>query len=111
MLGVFFDHISDLKSGNASRKKLMPERKSLRSGISPPCTTTLGLKADEQSTDNRKLLLSQKETARLYMALRKLPVPKDLLLYSRDEFEKLKSVVHRLVNRVAREGKVLHVRA
>lgn len=53
----------------------------------------------------------RKETARLYMALRKLPIPKDLLLYSRDEFETLKSVAHHLVNRVAREGKVLHGRA
>lgn len=32
----------------------------------------------------------RQETARLYLALRKLAVPKDLLLYSRDEFERLR---------------------
>jgi predicted nucleotidyltransferase len=51
------------------------------------------------------------ETARLYLALRKLAVPKDLLLYSRDEFERLKDSAHHVVGRARREGKVLHERA
>ena len=51
------------------------------------------------------------ETARLYLALRKVAVPKDLLLYSRDEFERFKDSAHHVVGRARREGKVLHERA
>jgi hypothetical protein len=47
----------------------------------------------------------------LYLALRKLALPKDLLLYSRDEFERLKDSVHHIVGRAQREGRVLHERA
>jgi predicted nucleotidyltransferase len=53
----------------------------------------------------------RKETARLYLALRKLAIPKDLLLYSRDEFERLKDSAHHIVGRALREGRVLHERA
>lgn len=53
----------------------------------------------------------RKETARLYLALRKLPVAKDLLLYSRDEFEKFKHASHHIIGRAKREGKVLHASA
>ncbi len=53
----------------------------------------------------------RQETARLYLALRKLAIPKDLLLYSRDEFEQLKDSAHHIVGRAQREGRVLHVRA
>jgi uncharacterized protein len=53
----------------------------------------------------------RQETARLYLALRKLAIPKDLLLYSRDEFEQLKNSVHHVVGRARREGRVLHERA
>jgi predicted nucleotidyltransferase len=53
----------------------------------------------------------RQETARLYLALRKLPIPKDLLLYSRDEFERLKDSAHHIVGRAQREGRVLHARA
>lgn len=52
----------------------------------------------------------RQETARLYLALRKLAIPKDLLLYSRDEFERLKDSAHHIVGRAQREGKVLHER-
>ncbi len=53
----------------------------------------------------------RKETARLYMALRKVAVAKDLLLYSRDEFTRLKTSAHHVAGRAQREGKVLHGRA
>lgn len=53
----------------------------------------------------------RQETARLYLALRKLAIPKDLLLYSRDEFERLKDSAHHIVGRALREGRVLHERA
>jgi hypothetical protein len=53
----------------------------------------------------------RQETARLYLALRKLPMPKDLLLYSREEFERLKDSPHHIVGRAQREGLVLHARA
>lgn len=53
----------------------------------------------------------RQETARLYLALRKLAVPKDLLLYSRDEFERFKDSPHHVIGRAKREGQVLHGRA
>lgn len=53
----------------------------------------------------------RQETARLYLALRKLAIPKDLLLYSHEEFEQLKDSPHHIVGRARREGKVLHERA
>ncbi len=53
----------------------------------------------------------RQETARLYIALRKLQISKDLLLYSRDEFEQLKDSAHHIIGRAQREGKILHVRA
>lgn len=53
----------------------------------------------------------RQETARLYLALRKLAIPKDLLLYSRDEFERFKNSPHHIVARAQREGRVLHERA
>ena len=53
---------------------------------------------------------SPQETARLYLALRKLAMPKDLLLYSREEFERLKDSPYHIVARAQREGRVLHER-
>ncbi|MDP3032985.1 MAG: nucleotidyltransferase domain-containing protein [Rhodocyclaceae bacterium] len=53
----------------------------------------------------------RQETARLYLALRKLAIPKDLLLYSRDEFARFKDSAHHIVGRAQREGRVLHERA
>ena len=53
------------------------------------------------------------ETARLYLALRKLALRKlamrkDLLLYGRDEVERLKDSAHPVVGRALREGRVLY---
>ena len=49
------------------------------------------------------------ETARLYLALRKLAMRKDLVLYGRDEFERrLKDSAHPVVGRALREGRVLY---
>ena len=50
----------------------------------------------------------RKEAARLYMALRGLAVSKDILLYSRDEFERWKNSLNHVVGRAHREGRVLH---
>lgn len=52
----------------------------------------------------------RKEAARLYMALRGLAVSKDILLYSRDEFDRWKSSLNHVVGRAHREGRVLHGR-
>lgn len=52
----------------------------------------------------------RKEAARLYMALRGLAVSKDILLYSRDEFDHWKSSPNHVVGRAHREGRVLHGR-
>lgn len=53
----------------------------------------------------------RKEAARLYMALRGLAVSKDILLYSRDEFERWKNSLNHVVGRAYREGRVLHGRS
>ena len=52
----------------------------------------------------------RKEAARLYMALRGMAVSKDILLYSRDEFERWKNSLNHVVGRAHREGRVLHGR-
>ena len=52
----------------------------------------------------------RKEAARLYMALRGLAVSKDILLYSRDEFDHWKSSPNHAAGRAHREGRVLHGR-
>ena len=53
----------------------------------------------------------RKEAARLYMALRGLAISKDILLYSRDEFERWKNSMNHVVGRAHREGRVLHGRS
>lgn len=53
----------------------------------------------------------RKEAARLYMALRGVDISKDILLYSRDEFERWKTSLNHVVGRAHREGKVLHGRS
>lgn len=52
----------------------------------------------------------RKGVARLQMALRELPLSKDILLYSRDEFEHWRNSLNHLVGRAGREGRVLHGR-
>ncbi len=53
----------------------------------------------------------RKEAARLYMALRGMAVSKDILLYSREEFDHLKSSLNHVVGRAHREGRLLHGRS
>lgn len=53
----------------------------------------------------------RKEAARLYMALRGLPVSKDILLYSQDEFDHWKNSLNHVAGRAHREGRVLHGRS
>jgi len=50
------------------------------------------------------------EYRRLSIALREFPFAKDILLYSRDEFDYWKDSPNHVVGRAQREGKVLHVR-
>lgn len=52
----------------------------------------------------------RKEAARLYMALRNMAISKDILLYSRDEFDHWKNSLNHVVGRAHREGRVLHGR-
>ena len=52
----------------------------------------------------------RKEVARLHMALRGLPLSKDIVLYSRDEFEHWRNSSSHLIGRAGREGRVLHGR-
>ena len=48
--------------------------------------------------------------SRLSAALREFPFAKDILLYSRDEFDYWKDSPNHVVSRAQREGKILHVR-
>lgn len=50
------------------------------------------------------------EYSRLSKALSEFPFAKDILLYSRDEFDYWKDSPNHVVGRAQREGKVLHVR-
>lgn len=50
------------------------------------------------------------ETTRLYRLLRDMPLAKDLLLYSKAEFEFWKTSLNHVVGRAHREGRVLHER-
>jgi predicted nucleotidyltransferase len=52
----------------------------------------------------------RKEIHRLIMALRHFPVSKDILLYSRDEFDYWKDSLNNVIGRACRDGKVLHER-
>ena len=51
-----------------------------------------------------------RESNRLYMALRKIPISKDLLLYSREELDRWKGSLNHVVGRAYREGRVLYAR-
>ena len=50
------------------------------------------------------------EYKRISTALREFPFAKDILLYSRDEFDYWKDSPNHVVGRAQREGKVLHAR-
>ena len=49
-----------------------------------------------------------KEAARLYHALRYMPASKDLLVYSREEFERWRNALNHVVANAAREGRLLY---
>ncbi len=51
------------------------------------------------------------ELKRIRKALRPFRIPKDILVYSRDEFEKWEDSVNHIVARAAREGKLLYERS
>lgn len=50
------------------------------------------------------------ELARLWMALADIPVAKDLLLYSKDEYERWSISLNHVIAQAAREGTVVHER-
>ncbi|MDP2795635.1 MAG: nucleotidyltransferase domain-containing protein [Sulfurisoma sp.] len=50
----------------------------------------------------------RKQSGRLYLALMDLPGPKDILLYSRDEFDFWKKSLNHVVGHASREGRVLY---
>ncbi len=49
-----------------------------------------------------------REAARLYHALRYMPASKDLLVYSRDEFQRWKEALNHVVANAVREGRLLY---
>ena len=50
----------------------------------------------------------RKEAARLWRALSKFLVPKDILLYSHEEVDEYRDFINHVVARALREGKVLY---
>ncbi|MBF0181942.1 MAG: nucleotidyltransferase domain-containing protein [Magnetococcales bacterium] len=52
-----------------------------------------------------------REIARLERAMGTIPVATDILVYSLEEVERLKSSANHVVGRALREGKVLHARS
>jgi len=52
----------------------------------------------------------RREMARLWRALARFAVPKDLLVYSRDEYERYRASPHHIVARACREGITLYER-
>lgn len=50
----------------------------------------------------------RKEAARLYMAVKGLAICKDILLYSRDEFDHWNNSLNHIARRPRREGRLLH---
>lgn len=53
----------------------------------------------------------RRETARLWRALASIPMPKDILVYSRDEVEYWRGSLNNVVAKALREGKVLYERS
>lgn len=51
------------------------------------------------------------ELKRIRKALRSFHVPKDILVYSRDEFEKWKDSIYHVVAHAIREGKLIYERS
>ena len=52
----------------------------------------------------------RKEMARLWMALKDFAFPKDILVYSRDEWERWRGAQNHIIARASREGRVLYER-
>lgn len=52
----------------------------------------------------------RKEMARLWMALRDFAYPKDILVYSSDEWERWQGAQNHIIARASREGRVLYER-
>ena len=51
------------------------------------------------------------ESVRLWRALSHFVVPKDIVVYSRDELERWRGSINHLLARTLREGKVLYERS
>ena len=50
----------------------------------------------------------RKEMARLWMALKDFAFPKDILVYSRDEWERWQGAQNHIISRASREGRVIY---
>ncbi len=53
----------------------------------------------------------RREMARIWQALPDLAVPTDILVYSREEFERWRHSRNHVIGRAVREGKLLYARA
>lgn len=89
--------------------------------VSPEAIILLGSRArsDARTDSDVDLLIVEsepfspqrsrrKEATRLYIALKELDVSKDILLYSREEFDHWKNSKSHVVGRAVREGEVLY---
>jgi predicted nucleotidyltransferase len=52
----------------------------------------------------------REESARLWRALRRFLIPKDILVFSRDEVERWASSMNHVIGKALREGRVLYAR-
>lgn len=116
---VSASHVEDANEENLLRQMvdvIVRER-------SPEAIILFGSRArgDARADSDVDLLVIEKEpfspqrsrrkgVARLQMALRELPLSKDILLYSRDEFERWRNSLNHLAGRASREGRLLHGR-
>lgn len=78
-----------------------------RGNVHPDSDVDLLVVEKEPFTPQRS---RRKEVARLQLALRNLPLSKDILVYSRDEFEHWRHSLNHLIGRAEREGRILHGR-
>jgi len=53
----------------------------------------------------------RKEMARLWMALKQFALPKDILVYSHDEWEQWRNASNHIIALASREGRILYERA
>jgi uncharacterized protein len=105
--GALLDHLVEILVREADPEAIILFGSRARGEAGPESDVDLLLVEREPFGAGRSRI---REATRLYMAVRHIPVAKDLLLYSRDEFDHWKTSLNHVVGRAHREGRVLHAR-